>query len=151
MMKKLSDKEIEEVSLLAESYYGEGKFFCSEALLKAVLDSLELEYDPKILGMASGFPVGIGGAECLCGAVSGAVMAVGYAYGRSEPGDKKVYDAMKRSKEIHRRFVERNRVTCCKALTRGMIKGSEEHKKQCKRFVYETTKDTLEIMAQSEK
>ncbi len=144
-MKQLTVQEIERTAEIAESYYRDGKFFCSEAVVKGVLDALEVEYDPKAIAMASGFPVGIGGAQCLCGAVSGAVMAMGYLYGRTEPGDPRVKEAMARSREVHQRFVNRNKVTCCKVLTRGMVKGTPEHMAQCVRFVGEVTKDTLEI------
>ena len=144
-MKKLTTEEIEQVALLAESYYDADKFYCSEAVLMAVLDSLGYTYDKRIIGMASGFPVGIGGAECLCGAVSGGVMAVGYVHGRSEMGDPKVADTMARSREVRDRFVARNRTTCCHALIRR-VKGKPEHILQCKRFVREVTKDVLEIV-----
>ena len=32
--------------------------------------------------MASGFPVGIGGSGCTCGAIAGGIMALGMVFGR---------------------------------------------------------------------
>jgi C_GCAxxG_C_C family probable redox protein len=40
--------------------------------------------------MASGFPVGIGGSGCTCGAIAGGVMAIGMFFGRTSPKDQKV-------------------------------------------------------------
>ncbi len=145
-MKILTELEKEQICDTAVSYYGEGGFYCSEAIVKAVLESVEEEYDSRMIATASGFAVGLGGAECLCGAVSGGVMVVSYLHGRTEPHSNKVAEAMKRAREIQSRFVQRNKVTCCKVLTRGMQKGTPDHMIQCKRFVREVTADVLDLI-----
>ncbi|WP_245547365.1 C-GCAxxG-C-C family protein [Halobacteroides halobius] len=38
---------------------------------------------PEMVKLASGFSIGIGKSKCLCGAVSGGVMALGLNYGRT--------------------------------------------------------------------
>lgn len=145
-VKKLSEEEIIEIRSKAEALYREGKFYCSEAVVKAVLDGLGVEYPERAVAMASGFPVGIGGAECLCGALAGGVMSLGYIYGRTEGGSPEVADTMALSRELHGKFIERNRITCCRALTRGMVKGTPEHMSQCIRFTGEMAEDTLRII-----
>ena len=40
--------------------------------------------------MASGFPVGMGGSGCTCGAVVGGIMAIGMFFGRVQAKDSKV-------------------------------------------------------------
>ncbi|MGL4992534.1 MAG: C-GCAxxG-C-C family (seleno)protein [Bacteroidales bacterium] len=141
--------KISKVRAVAENYYATGDFYCSEAVVKSVLDGLEINYAPEIVAAASGFPVGIGGAECLCGAISGGIMAIGYVYGRTEAKSEKVNKAMTLSKELHKLFVQRNKCTCCRVLTKGMTKGSTEHMKQCVRFTGEVAEDTLRLIIEN--
>ncbi|MGL5920663.1 MAG: C-GCAxxG-C-C family (seleno)protein [Bacteroidales bacterium] len=141
--------KITEVRETAQSYYANGDFYCSEAVVKSVLEGLGISYAPEIVAAASGFPVGIGGAECLCGAISGGIMAIGYVYGRTEAKSEKVNKAMALSKELHGLFVKRNRCTCCRVLTKGMTKGSSEHMKQCVRFTGEVAEDTFRLIVEN--
>ncbi|MGA2698707.1 MAG: C-GCAxxG-C-C family (seleno)protein, partial [Methanoregula sp.] len=65
------------VRKIAEEYYRSGQFYCSEAIVKAINDEFGLGYPEEVIRLASGFPIGIGGAGCSCGAVTGGVMAIG--------------------------------------------------------------------------
>ncbi|MFI3210373.1 MAG: C-GCAxxG-C-C family (seleno)protein [Peptostreptococcaceae bacterium] len=136
--------DLEKIRTDAEDYYKRGDFYCSEAIVKVIKDTLDLDISDEIISMASGFPVGIGGAGCTCGAVSGGVMMIGLLFGRTNPKDSKVAKAMELSKELHQVFKTKNKTLCCKALTRGMVMGEEVHMKQCVYFTgdiaYETTK-----------
>ena len=67
-----------------------GGFFCSEAVVSSIRSNFELDIPEEVISMASGFPVGIGRAKCLCGAVSGGVMALGIFFGRTKQRDPKV-------------------------------------------------------------
>ena len=115
----------------AEEYYRNGDFYCSEAVVKAIRDGFEVDVPDAAIAMASGFPVGIGGAGCTCGAISGGVMAIGMVFGRTQAGDAKVNKAMQLSKELHDRFQQRHKSLCCRSLTKGMELGSEKHMEQC--------------------
>lgn len=130
----------------AEQYYKEGSFYCSEAIVKAVLEGFGEEVSHHVLAMSSGFPVGIGGAGCTCGAVSGGVMTLGYFFGRSKGAAPEVAKSMQLSNELYNRFIDRNRYSCCKILTKNMIKGSAGHMKQCVRFTGEVAQDCVEII-----
>jgi C_GCAxxG_C_C family probable redox protein len=46
------------------------------------------------------FPVGIGKSKCVCGAVSGGVMALGYFFGRTKGGDPKVQNTLELANEL---------------------------------------------------
>jgi hypothetical protein len=54
---------------IAASYYRCGDFYCSEAVVKAIKDAFDLQVPDSVVAMASGFPIGIGGAGCTlrCG------------------------------------------------------------------------------------
>lgn len=123
--------DLDRIRTTAEEYYRDGDFFCSEAIVKVIKDEFELDIPDEVVAMASGFPVGIGGSGCTCGAVAGGIMALGLFFGRTEAKDEKVKNAMALSKELHDFFKGKNRSTCCRVLTRGMKLGEKEHKDQC--------------------
>lgn len=135
----------------AEQLYRDGSFYCSEAVVKAVLEGFGEKVSHHIIAMSSGFPVGIGGAECTCGAISGGVMTIGYFFGRSESGAPEIAKSMELSKQLYDRFISRNRCSCCKILTKNMVKGSEEHMEQCIRFTGEVAQDCVEIIEKNRK
>ena len=75
----------EKAAGLAKSYAAKG-FLCSESVLLAIADWLEVQNDliPKI---ATGFGGGIGRHGEICGALSGAIMGLGLHYGRDHPSE----------------------------------------------------------------
>ncbi|PKG31204.1 C-GCAxxG-C-C family (seleno)protein, partial [Methanoregula sp.] len=85
----------------AEEYYRSGQFYCTEAIVKAVNDGFQLGYPERVIRMASGFPLGIGGAGCSCGAVVGGVMALGMVFGRDLPGDPSIDRCLSLCRELH--------------------------------------------------
>ncbi len=68
----------------AKEYFRNG-CNCAETVFGAILHSTQTEYPPEVLALASGFGGGIGQSRHICGAVTGAVMALGLIYGRREP------------------------------------------------------------------
>ena len=125
------DVDLERIRKIAEDYYRNGDFYCSEAVVKTIIDEFQIDVSEDVIKMASGFPVGMGGMGCTCGALTGGVMAIGLVYGRSQGKDPKVNKAMELSAKLYQIFCERHKVSCCKVLTRGMEKGSPEHMEQC--------------------
>ncbi|OUP48280.1 C-GCAxxG-C-C family protein [Lachnoclostridium sp. An181] len=113
-----------------------GGFFCSEAVVSAIRSNFELDIPEEVISMASGFPVGIGRSKCLCGAVSGGVMAIGLFFGRTVQKDPKVEKTLELSKELHDWFKVANgkNALCCRILTKEFDMGQGEHKEQCIRF-----------------
>ncbi len=131
------DVDLERIRKIAEDYYRNGDFYCSEAVVKTIIDEFQIDVSEDVIKMASGFPVGMGGMGCTCGALTGGVMAIGLVYGRSQGKDPKVNKAMELSAKLYQIFCERHKVSCCKVLTRGMEKGSPEHMEQCIAFTGE--------------
>lgn len=123
-----------------------GGFFCSEALVSSFRTNFELDIPEQIVAMASGFPVGIGRSKCLCGAVSGGVMMLGYFFGRTKQKDPKVEKNLALSKELHDWFKEKNSALCCRILTKGMDMAAGEHKEQCIRFTGEVAEKVAQIV-----
>ncbi len=72
--------------------------------------------DAPVPRMATGFGGGIGGAGATCGALVGAVMAVGLVHGRdSADGDRRAATAI--SQRLHRTFEDEMGSTGCRELT----------------------------------
>lgn len=141
------DVNLGRIKRTAEEYYRNGDFYCSEAIVKTIKDEFELQLPDEVIAMASGFPVGIGGSGCTCGAISGGVMALGLFFGRTAAKDNKVDKAMALSKELHETFRHKHKSLCCRKLTYKMELGSTEHMNQCIAFTGEVAEETAKIIA----
>ena len=82
------DKTLEEKMALADEiargYFRQG-LNCSECVLRTFLDMYDVELPDEILCMATGFGGGIGHTKNTCGAITGAVLALGTLKGRRSP------------------------------------------------------------------
>jgi C_GCAxxG_C_C family probable redox protein len=137
---------IEKVKNDAEQLFREGQFYCSEAIVSSIRDNFNLDISDKMIALASGFPVGVGKSKCMCGAVSGAVMAVSYFFGRTTGGDPKVEKNLKLVHELQQHFKNNNKVLCCSILTKDMDMNSGEHKEQCIAFTGQMAAKAAEII-----
>ena len=137
---------IDTIRCEAEQLYLNGDFYCSEAIISTIRKYFAPEMPEQAIAMGSGFPVGIGGAMCLCGAVSGGIIAVGYFFGRTNRKDAKVHKAMALSKELHDYFQNAYGVLCCRVQCKGMGLGSRIHMQQCAKFTGEIAAKTAEII-----
>jgi len=81
MKKEVSVKKIKND---AEELFRKGDFYCSEAVISSIKNNFEIDMPDEMIAMASGFPIGIGKSKCVCGAVSGGIMAIGYFFGRTK-------------------------------------------------------------------
>ncbi len=140
----------ERIKMTAEEYYRNGDFYCSEAIVKTIKDAFELPVPDTVIAMASGFPVGMGGAGCTCGAVIGGIMALGLFFGRTEPKDKKISRIMDLSRELHDAFRFHHKRLCCRILTKGMTLGSQEHMEQCITFTGEVAEEVSRIIVREQ-
>lgn len=130
-----SEVSVAKITKDAEELFRNG-FFCSEAVVSSIRSNFEIDVPEAVISMASGFPVGIGRSKCLCGAVSGGVMAIGLVFGRTVQKDPQVEETMRLSKELHDWFKEASgkNALCCRILTKEFDMGQGEHKEQCVRF-----------------
>lgn len=131
---------------LAEDYYRDGDFYCSEAIVKTIKDEFQLPISDDVIAAASGFPVGMGGSGCTCGAVSGGIMAIGLFFGRTEAKDEKVNKIMALANELHEIFRKRHKTLCCRILTKDMELGSPKHMEQCISLTGEVAEEVARII-----
>ncbi|MGL5439212.1 MAG: C-GCAxxG-C-C family protein [Filifactoraceae bacterium] len=130
----------------AEDSFRRGDFFCSEAIVSSFRDNFRLNMPEEMVAMASGFPVGIGRSKCTCGAVTGAILTLGYFFGRTKGGDPKVNKTLELANELQKKFKDNHKVLCCSILTKGFDMASGEHKNQCVSFTGEMAENLAEIV-----
>lgn len=142
--------DVDKVRQDAEEYFRKGNYYCSEAIVASVRDNIAPDMPEAMIAAASGFPVGVGRSKCMCGAVSGGVLAIGYVFGRTEPTnpqDPKSVKTLGLANELQQAFRDSHRVLCCSVQTKGMDMASGEHKAQCVSFTGEMAAKCAEIIA----
>ncbi|MTI70999.1 MAG: hypothetical protein FH751_12180 [Firmicutes bacterium] len=143
MKKEVSIKKIKND---AENLFRKGDFYCSEAIVSSIKSNFEIDMPDEMIAMASGFPIGIGKSKCVCGAVSGGVLCIGYFFGRTKGGDSKVQNTLKLANELQKSFRDNHGCLCCHVHTKGLDMASGEHKEQCISFTGEIAKKAAEII-----
>ena len=139
------DVNIEEMKKDAVDIFQKG-YACSESVIYAIRKGFELDLSDDAIAMSTGFPWGLGGGGCICGAIAGGTMCIGYFYGRRYPGDPSFAKCQELTKELHDYFKETCGATCCRVLTRGKEPYSPERKAQCMKFVEATVGKVAEII-----
>ncbi len=98
---------VEEKRELAASLKTSGKCNCCQAVLIALKDELNLS-DNKLLSLGAGFCAGMGNMSATCGALVGAVMALGL----KTEGEK----TLKLARIANEEFKESSKALVCKDL-----------------------------------
>ncbi len=106
---------MEQNSPISSGEFFDTGFCCAESVLLSIARQKGIESDliPKI---ATGFCGGISRSGNICGAVSGAVMALGIFYGREAP-DQTRYEFYKLVRQLMDEFAELHGSTNCRQLT----------------------------------
>lgn len=82
------DKSLEELMALADelgrAYFRQG-LNCAECVLRSFMDIYECDVPDAVICMATGFGGGMGHTKNTCGAITGAVLALGLVKGRRDP------------------------------------------------------------------
>ena len=95
---------------------------CTRSVLQATAGSSNQE----LLAATAGFSCGIGKSGCLCGAITGGIMALGLKW-RAD-----------RSADLMSAFKEAFQTTCCRGLSKSYAWGSEEHQANCRKITVTT-------------
>ena len=122
---------IEAIRERARNLYLTRELLCTEAVVIAINKGLNGGLtDDQALAMAAPFCVALGESGCLCGALSGAVMASGLLLGNSRPYRHR-RDMRKSGRELHDAFKAANGATCCRALTKKVKHDPKAHFHHC--------------------
>jgi C_GCAxxG_C_C family probable redox protein len=105
---------------------------CAQAVLCTLNEGLRGGLRRDVAArLASGLAEGLGGSGCLCGALSGGVLALGLFMGN---GGRSLFNASGSSFStalLHREFAERFGSACCKVLSKKVRRDAKAHFDQC--------------------
>lgn len=131
----------------AEELYEEQGYCCSEALLVAVNELLGGGLAPEVARrLGSGFCHGLGGAGCLCGALSGAVAMVGLFLGPGQPGGLGEKALAAEVNRLHGQFVARFGSPCCRVLTEEAGGDRQRQRQYCRELSGESVALTVRLL-----
>lgn len=125
-------------------------FTCAEALMYTLNKYLDIGLDEKTFAMASGFPWGLGGGGCICGALAGASMIIGTKYGRQSFNETRSNNCFPINEELHDKFKEACGGTCCRVLMKELDRDDPKRKENCSQYVKDTLKITVELLKKYE-
>ena len=107
-------------------------FGCAQSVFVAYAPQIGLDRETA-LKISAPFGGGIGGLGRTCGAVTGAVMVIGYLYGRTDPDDQA---GKEKNNQLVQELIEaletRNGSTLCRELLHG-YNISDPEERECAR------------------
>ena len=135
----------------AQDRFAKG-FNCSQAVFSAYATQFGID-DETALKLASSFGGGIAHQGNVCGAVTGALMALGLARGNASFEKDKKDENYRMAEDFIRRFQERHNTILCRELTGHDISKPGELEKAREKGVFQTicpglVKDAAEIVAE---
>jgi C_GCAxxG_C_C family probable redox protein len=144
-MKTITEIEILMASEKAAKYFGNG-FHCAEAVATAVLDAIG-EESSEAAAHATAFGGGFGRTfQEACGALSGALIAIGHLHGRRELGGEWDIPA-ELGREIRQRFLDDFGTTNCATLRNRF--GKERQMAECREVTKRVTATLLALLSEN--
>ena len=126
-------------------------FTCAESLMYTLNKFLDMGLDEKSFAMCSGFPWGLGGGGCICGALAGASMIIGTKYGRKSFDETRDDKCFPINNELHDEFKKANGGTCCRVLMHGLERNDPKRKENCSNYVKNTLKIVVDLLEKYDK
>lgn len=110
--------------------YFRSKFNCSQAVFTAFGTELGLA-ENQCLKTACAFGGGMGRQQLTCGALTGALMALGLKYGKAiGDTEEKKTETYARARELFSEFKKIHGATSCRELLKGLdLNDADDHKR----------------------
>jgi C_GCAxxG_C_C family probable redox protein len=130
----------------AENLYLARRMLCAEAVLVTLNGAFGGGLtETQAVSLAAPFCVGIGGSGCVCGALSGGVLALGLFLG--DNGSRRNRSRLRGgSAALHARFMETFGAVCCRELTKMIRKDRKRHFLQCAAMTADTAVMATEVL-----
>lgn len=127
----------------AGNLYQTRQMLCAEAVVLTLNNALNGGLsDTQAVSVSAPFSIALGDSGCICGALSGAVLACGLFTGNDRPLDQRRH-MRNNGRQLHDTFKAANGATCCRVLTRKVRHDRQAHFDQCARL----TADAAEMAA----
>lgn len=108
------------------------QFQCAQAVLCSLNEGLRGGLRRDVAArLASGLAEGLGGSGCLCGALSGGVLALGLFMGKDGRSLLNASGSSFSTALLHREFAERFGSACCKVISKKVKHDGKAHFDQC--------------------
>ncbi len=122
----------------AAAYHREG-YNCAQAVLLTLYDHMYLNAkNDAIPKIATGFGGGIGRCGSVCGALTGAIMAISLKYGANEINAEKKANAYAKTRALYRQFEKQHGSVMCSELVKLDLSTSQGMAKAKQADVFET-------------
>ncbi|NNF99804.1 MAG: C_GCAxxG_C_C family protein [Desulfobacteraceae bacterium] len=122
---------ITQIKKCAGNLYQTRQLLCTEAVVvtlnKALNGGLS---DAQAIAVAAPFSIALGDSGCICGALSGAVLACCLLAGNDQPYHYR-RRMRKSARRLHDAFKTTNGATCCRVLTRNNRHDRQNRFQQC--------------------
>lgn len=112
------------------------RFNCAQSVILAVSKELKIKKPEELIRSTGVFTGGIGYKGCICGALAGAVLMIGYLRKSGE----------KEAGEFYKLFKKEFKTSCCKGLRRGMEFEHPELNKHCAEITGRTTEMLVDYL-----
>jgi len=147
MKKEISIKKIRSD---AEEVFKTRKLLCAESVVYSIKQNISPYMPKELISAASGFPIGVGRSQCMCGTVSAAVLCLGYFFGRDFPTtitDPQSQKTITLAYELQESFKAKYKDLCCHIHTKDIDIANGEYMEKCTGFVGDMAVATAEIVA----
>ncbi len=132
----------------ARNLYLTRQMLCTEAVLAALNNGLDGGLtDAQATAMAAPFSAGMGKSGCVCGALSGAVMASGLLLGQARPGRHRKA-GRHHARRLHDAFKDAHGATCCRLLSNTFQQDKNAHFRQCADFTAQAAEMAARLVLQ---
>jgi C_GCAxxG_C_C family probable redox protein len=122
---------IAQIKKRAGNLYQTRQLLCTEAVVVTLNKALNGRLsDAQAVAVAAPFSVALGDSGCICGALSGAVLACGLLVGNDQPYHHR-QSMRKSARQLHDAFKATNGATCCRVLSRSVRHDRQAHFQQC--------------------
>lgn len=122
---------VDRIGKRAGDLYRSRQMLCTKAVLVALNRGLDGGLtEAQSLAVAAPFCVALGDSGCVCGALSGAVMASGLFLGKDHPYRCR-REMRESARELHDAFKARHGATCCRVLSKNVRHDASAHFRQC--------------------
>lgn len=124
------------------------QYLCAEATLLTLNNTLGGGLtETQAVAMAAPFCVAMGDSGCLCGALSGAIMAVGLLIGGDQPYRRR-RELRESARQLYDAFKSLHGSTCCRILIRNVKDDRQAHFQQCADLTAKTTELAARLILQ---
>lgn len=117
----------------AHNLFTSGRLLCSEAVLVTLNQGLKGGLSQEMAeALTAGMGGGLGGSGCLCGAVNGAVVALGLFLKGCEPSNRVTAKVVRaHTRKLEKAFTARFGATCCRILSKNDAAGNQTKRQRC--------------------